>query len=395
MSKICSVKKLILTMIFALAVIAIGNGFVIKAEAADAVVRFGSGWYEKNQNDLFPMGIYVQNLVPDTATDSERYNGVGSYHLEISYDTTRLQYSSGATSIADAGVITLDGVGNNNGTANKTMIYFNALYGGETYVTVTAAEVYSVDGTLMNVTSLGTVKVTVAGAEPENNDGDNQNPETTQKEEPDADSEVIEDDGDLPDDDNADSNISEDDGIGEDLTAEQDIDSDTTAEVDGSTSETATESGTATSDIADGTEVTALDSVNSSGDVETKKDNKLVRYLIIGIAGVVCVVILIVVIRTVARVSERRKKLNRMMQTENDNQEWAFEFDTIDDDNGKLDDWSYDSAIIEDAGTVEFDAVKEAENLAAFESALMEPQCALSDEEDFLFEFDSVTDDKK
>ena len=70
--------------------------------AAAGSVTFGSESYEEDNNTQFQIGVYLK-------TDSD----MGSYHVELQYDNSRMEYTGGADS-EENGVITLEGVGVSN-----------------------------------------------------------------------------------------------------------------------------------------------------------------------------------------------------------------------------------------------------------------------------------------
>lgn len=376
MGKIYSIKRFIFSLLLALMVIFLGNVFVLHASAADAKVRFGSNYYEKNQGDRFPMGIYVENVDGSAA-------GIGSYHIEISFDSTLIQYSEGASAIQGNGIIVLDGTG--DGNQNKTMIYFNALYGGTTNVTVTSAVVYTTDGTAMNVTSLGTVPVTVNGTPPEAATDDEEDEEVVQNEDDDSNLEEADEDA---------ANVGETDSdtVGSELTdSEEEADADNAASVDDIYDEVSDE--TAQSEVA---VEPAPDNVSGGQTQDGKlsgKKNDYLRYAIIGIAAVVCIIIVVVIIRTLIRVGVHRKKLERMMDNGADNQEWAFEFDTIDEDRIQNEDWEYDSSALEEDWLEDNDNSIDDYEAHDSETSGHDAIENILDEEDFLFEFNSTPKD--
>ena len=59
--------------------------------AASGSVTFGSESYEAENNSQFQIGVYLKG-------DS----GMGSYHVELEYDNSRMDYVSGAESEATA-----------------------------------------------------------------------------------------------------------------------------------------------------------------------------------------------------------------------------------------------------------------------------------------------------
>jgi len=125
--------------------------FPARVYAADAVTAFGSTEYTAEADGgEFPVGIYIR-------ADEE----IGSYHLELRYDSTRMDYVSGAES-EENGLLTLDGTG--TGEEVKVFLYFKATGGGDAGIAFTSAEVYTADGReQFNITELAYAPVAVSG----------------------------------------------------------------------------------------------------------------------------------------------------------------------------------------------------------------------------------------
>ncbi len=98
---------------------------------AIATVTFGSNWYEVDEStETFPVGVYI-----DTGKTT------GDYYIEVSYDTSRLEYLSGANEEKD-GVLILEGEGIEGET--RYWLEFKVLSGGEAFIKVDSAEIYMV-----------------------------------------------------------------------------------------------------------------------------------------------------------------------------------------------------------------------------------------------------------
>lgn len=97
--------------------------------AATGSVTFGSESYEEDNNTQFQIGVYLK-------TDSD----MGSYHVELQYDNSRMEYTGGADS-EENGVITLEGVGVSNEI--KYMLSFKSKSGGDAYINVKNAVIYT------------------------------------------------------------------------------------------------------------------------------------------------------------------------------------------------------------------------------------------------------------
>lgn len=102
--------------------------------AADVTVKFGSNWYDKENDDTFPIGVYIQ---------TER--GTGDFHVTIQYNPLRLEYVSGANAVdEEAGILTLEGTDGDEEI--KYWLTFHAISGGDTELAVDAVEVFVPDG---------------------------------------------------------------------------------------------------------------------------------------------------------------------------------------------------------------------------------------------------------
>lgn len=103
----------------------------ISVKAANATVTFGSEAYQAENNETFPIGIYLN-------ADSR----IGEYHVEIKYDNRRLSYVSGGDS-EENGIITLEGTGRKDNI--KYMLKFKTLSGGTAKVAIQSAVIKSSD----------------------------------------------------------------------------------------------------------------------------------------------------------------------------------------------------------------------------------------------------------
>ena len=92
-------------------------------------MTFGSESYEAENNSQFQIGVYLK-------ADS----GMGSYHVELEYDNSRMDYVSGAESEAN-GVITMEGIAVSNEV--KYMLSFKTKSGGDAYVKIKNAIIYT------------------------------------------------------------------------------------------------------------------------------------------------------------------------------------------------------------------------------------------------------------
>ena len=97
--------------------------------AAAGSITFCSESYEEDNNTQFQIGVYLK-------TESD----MGSYHVELQYDNSRMEYTGGADS-EENGVITLEGVGVSNEI--KYMLSFKSKSGGDAYINVKNAVIYT------------------------------------------------------------------------------------------------------------------------------------------------------------------------------------------------------------------------------------------------------------
>lgn len=124
----------------------------IPVYADDVEVAFGSNWYEKKNQEQFPVGLYIRTE-----------QGTGDYKVTLRYNPLRLEYVSGADEAdTENGILTLQGT--NGGTEIKYWLQFRALSGGETELQVETVEVF-VPGSdeVYEITGLARVPVRVDG----------------------------------------------------------------------------------------------------------------------------------------------------------------------------------------------------------------------------------------
>lgn len=120
--------------------------------AATGSVTFGSESYEAQNNSQFQVGVYLK-------TESK----MGSYHVEVEYDKSRMEYTGGAESEAN-GVITLEGIGVSNQI--KYMLSFKTISGGDAYIKVKNAYIYTSDANSteqFDMTELDSADINIAG----------------------------------------------------------------------------------------------------------------------------------------------------------------------------------------------------------------------------------------
>lgn len=101
--------------------------------AADASVTFGSGEYEAQNGEEFPVGAYIRSE-----------SGVGRYQVTIRYNPLVLEYLDGADGVdAEQGIITLSGEGGESEL--RYMLRFRAISDGEASIQFETAELYVPD----------------------------------------------------------------------------------------------------------------------------------------------------------------------------------------------------------------------------------------------------------
>lgn len=121
--------------------------------AAEATVHYGSNWYNKRNNQTFPIGLYISS---DEA--------IGTYHIELKYDQLRMDYVSGADEADEEnGILTFDGTGRGNEV--KLWLQFTAVSGGDTQFEVLNAEAYPADdeSAAFDIIDEGTVDIHIEG----------------------------------------------------------------------------------------------------------------------------------------------------------------------------------------------------------------------------------------
>lgn len=147
----------------------------IPVKAANATVTFGSEAYQAEENETFPMGIYLK-------ADSS----IGEYHVEIKYDNQRLSYVGGGDGEED-GVITLEGTGRK--AEIKYMLKFKTLSGGTAKVSVLSAEIHNSDSEHPEAVEIQEMNQVAVAIEGEDTVGETE-PEEDQEEETDIPEEI-------------------------------------------------------------------------------------------------------------------------------------------------------------------------------------------------------------
>lgn len=117
--------------------------------AAEGTVTFGSESYEYESEETFPIGVYIEG--------DER---MGTYHVELAYDRSRMEYVSGAERVED-GIIILEGTA--TGERVKYMLEFQPISGGEAYVEIKYAQITSPAGDKFEITELDEATILIAG----------------------------------------------------------------------------------------------------------------------------------------------------------------------------------------------------------------------------------------
>lgn len=124
----------------------------VQVYAGTAEVTFGSDSYSKKSSEQFQIGVYIRG---DT--------GIGTYYVEMEYDTTRMEYLGGADDEQD-GVIILRGTGLREEV--KYMLDFRSIGGGEAGISVRYADIQTAEengGEDFEVVTLGYAPVRIEG----------------------------------------------------------------------------------------------------------------------------------------------------------------------------------------------------------------------------------------
>lgn len=154
LAEFCRVFDLLKMCALPFIIIAASFWFPIRALAAEAEVTFGSESYSKENNEEFPIGVYIR-------AESK----VGVYYVEVEYDGDRMRYISGGDS-AEGNVVILRGTGVRDTV--KYMLHFQAVGGGGAGIRIRYAEVREAvenGGGPFSISSLGAAPVAITGAD--------------------------------------------------------------------------------------------------------------------------------------------------------------------------------------------------------------------------------------
>lgn len=124
----------------------------VQVYAGNVEVTFGSDSYTKESDEQFQIGVYIRGDI-----------GVGTYYVEMTYDTTRMEYLGGADDEQD-GVIILRGTGLREEV--KYMLDFHSIGGGEAGISVRYADIQTSGengGEDFEVITLGYAPVSIEG----------------------------------------------------------------------------------------------------------------------------------------------------------------------------------------------------------------------------------------
>lgn len=133
-------------------------GKPLQVFAADASVTFGSNWYEWEEGEIFPVGVYINGET-----------GIGEYEVTIQYDTRHMEYVDGAEEAdIENGFLTLTGTGTDDNI--KYWLRFRAIDTGEVSLTVAGAFIYPVDipegeeeREAFHITRMGSAPIRISG----------------------------------------------------------------------------------------------------------------------------------------------------------------------------------------------------------------------------------------
>lgn len=140
-------NNILVGLLFGFFAFLVGNTETVYA--ATGTVTFGSESYNYEGDQEFPIGVYIDG--------DER---MGTYHVEISYDRSRMEYVGGAER-EDNGIIILEGTA--TGTRVKYMLEFNPISGGEAYIEVKYAQISSPNGTKFEIVETDEAPISIEG----------------------------------------------------------------------------------------------------------------------------------------------------------------------------------------------------------------------------------------
>lgn len=135
-------------------------GKPLQVFAADASVTFGSNWYEWEEGEIFPVGVYINGET-----------GIGEYEVTIQYDTRHMEYVDGAEEAdIENGFLTLVGTGTDDNI--KYWLRFRAIDTGEVSLTVAGAFIYPADipegeegREAFHITQMGSAPIRISGSD--------------------------------------------------------------------------------------------------------------------------------------------------------------------------------------------------------------------------------------
>ena len=141
------IRKILASLLLIILALCMENRAI--AYAAEGTVTFGSESYKCKNGEVFPIGIYING--------DER---MGTYHVEISYDRSRMEYVSGAER-EENGIIILEGTA--TGVSTKYMLEFKSLSGGEAYIEVEYVQITSPNGTAFSIMETDEASIHIEG----------------------------------------------------------------------------------------------------------------------------------------------------------------------------------------------------------------------------------------
>lgn len=126
--------------------------FVVSAFAGTGVIQFGDPTVTRDKVFNLTMKVKSTDVKLKTAT------------VTFNYDPNILEFVSGTNAEGGAGTVKISGTGEGKGSGTRVLEYiikFKALYAGTANVTIADQEVSDNTGNLVNITKLGTSKITI------------------------------------------------------------------------------------------------------------------------------------------------------------------------------------------------------------------------------------------
>ncbi len=137
---------------FVLTTLALVFAFTMTAFAGTGVIQFGDP--KVTRDKVFNVACKVKS------TDVR----LKTADISVQYDPNMIEFMEGTNAEGGAGTVRLNGTGVGKGSGTRTLEFqlkFRALYAGTTAITILDQEVTDTTGNLVNITKLGSSKVTI------------------------------------------------------------------------------------------------------------------------------------------------------------------------------------------------------------------------------------------